>query len=230
MKRVSATTGLLILLIIVCTTDGKAQDDISLEGNEHLNTNLAVNITAPTNPLSNFAKVGGGLVAGAGYNINKHHAFIGEFMWSRLGGSDAALANVRNALGIQDVHGHANLFTVTANYRLEFQGHTTGFYLIGGGGWYHRTASIQTHVATGSSISCTPTFLWWGFECSNGTVVSNQTLASTTVDSLGGNAGAGLTFKVAEPRYRFYIEARYHYSPSRTVKTEMIPVTIGIRF
>jgi hypothetical protein len=72
--------------------------------------------------------------------------------------------------------------------------------------------------------------LWWGFECSSGTVTSNQTLASSTSDSLGVNGGFGVTFKVAEPRYRFYMEARYHYAPNKNVKTEVIPVTIGIRF
>lgn len=60
--------------------------------------------------------------------------------------------------------------------------------------------------------------------------MSDQTLASSTSDALGLNGGIGVTFKVAEPRYRFYIEARYHYAPTKNVKTELIPITIGIRF
>lgn len=207
-----------------------AQEDHEYGEDSKLNTNLALTITAPLNPMAKFVNVGGGFVAGAGYNISKSHAFVGEFMWNRMGASDAALRPVRVALGTTDVNGHGNIFALTGNYRLELRGKTTGVYFIAGGGWYRRSASLSTHVATGSSVECEPAWLWWGFECTQGTVISNQTFVSSTSDVLGANAGMGVTFKVAEPRYRFYIEARYHYAPTKNVKTELIPITVGIRF
>lgn len=229
MKRASvALIGIMLLTVFpmpcLFAQEGEYGED------SKLNTNLAFTITAPMNPTSRFVNVGGGFVAGAGYNITKRNAFVGEFMWNRLGASDSALAPIREALGTQDVSGHGNLVVLTGNYRFELRGKTTGVYFIGGGGWYHRTANVSTHVATGKSISCTPTWEWWGFECQSGTVMSDQTLASSTSDALGVNGGIGFTFKVAEPRYRFYIEARYHYAPTKNVKTELIPITIGIRF
>jgi hypothetical protein len=46
----------------------------------------------------------------------------------------------------------------------------------------------------------------------------------------GYNGGMGLTVKVGEPRYRLYIEARYHYAPTSRINTQIIPITMGIRF
>jgi hypothetical protein len=228
MKRALIAVMMAILLTLALACRVFAQNELGEDSK--VNTNLAFTITAPVNPTARFVNVGGGFVAGAGYNATKRNAFIGEFMWNRLGASDAALATVRNALQAHNVNGHGNLFALTGNYRFEVRGRTTGMYFVGGGGWYRRTANLSTPVATGSSISCTPTWLWWGFECTSGTVVANQTLASSTSDALGVNGGIGVTFKVAEPRYRVYVEARYHYAPTKNVKTELIPVTVGIRF
>jgi hypothetical protein len=228
MKRASIAVIVAMLLANALVCRVFAQDELGEDSK--VNTNLAFTITAPLNPTAQFVNVGGGLVVGAGYNVSKRNAFIGEFMWNRLGASDAALATVRDALQTHDVNGHGNLFALTGNYRFEVRGKTTGVYFIGGGGWYRRTANLSTPVATGSSISCTRTWEWWGFECKSGTVVSDQTVASSTSDVLGVNGGIGVTFKVAEPRYRVYVEARYHYAPTKNVKTELIPVTVGIRF
>jgi hypothetical protein len=228
MKRacVAVVVAMLLGIVLVCRVS--AQDELGEDS--RVNTNLAVTITAPLNPTAHFVNVGGGFVVGAGYNASKRNAFIGEFMWNRLGASDAALAPIRSALQTHNINGHGNLYVLTGNYRFELRGKTTGIYFIGGGGWYHRTANVTTHVATGSSITCTPTWLWWGFDCQSGTVTSNQTLASSTSDTLGANVGLGITFKVAEPRYRIYLEARYHYAPTKNVKTELIPISMGIRF
>jgi hypothetical protein len=228
MTRVLSAVVVVMVLAVALVGRVSAQDELGEDSK--VNTNLAFTITAPVNPTAHFVNVGGGFVVGAGYNASKRNAFIGEFMWNRLGASDAALAPIRDALQTHDVNGHGNLFALTGNYRFELRGKTTGVYFIGGGGWYRRTANLSTHVATGSSISCTPTWEWWGFECKSGTVISDQTLASSTSDALGLNGGVGITFKVAEPRYRFYVEARYHYAPTKNVKTELIPITIGIRF
>lgn len=228
MKRALIAVVVVVLLSFVFVHRVSAQEEFGEDS--RLNTNLAVTLTAPLNPTAHFVNVGGGVVAGAGYNFTKRNSFIGEFMWNRLGASDAALATVRAALQNGNVNGHGNLVALTGNYRFEVRGKTTGVYFIAGGGWYHRTASISTTVPTGSSVTCTPTWLWWGYQCSSGTVVSNQTLASSSSDALGVNGGFGVTFKVAEPRYRVYLEARYHYAPTKNVNTELIPVTIGIRF
>jgi hypothetical protein len=230
MNRVLPAILTAVLLATFCVRVS-AQDEGEYGDDSKLNTNLAFMLTAPMNPMSKFVNVGGGFVGGAGYNISKRNAFVGEFMWNRLGASDSAIAPIQQALGTRDVSGHANFFAFTGNYRFELQGQRTGIYFIAGAGWYRRSANITTHVATGSSIQCNATWQWWGYLCTSGTVISDQTLASSTSDALGMNGGIGLTFKKAdEPRYRFYMEARYHYAPTKNIKTVLIPITVGVRF
>jgi hypothetical protein len=196
-----------------------------------LNTNLALVLTAPLNPTARFTNFGWGVVAGAGYNFNSHHAFVGEFMWNRLSVSDQALNPIRVALQSPDINGHANLFAFTANYRLEFRGKRLGTYFIAGGGLYHRSTSISQTVITGNTTVCTPEFLWWGAQCQSGIVTADQTLGSSSSSVFGGNAGVGFTVRLGEePRYRFYLEARYHYAPHEKVTTQLIPIAIGFRF
>lgn len=196
-----------------------------------LNTNLALVLTAPLNPTSRFTNFGWGVVAGAGYNFTSHHAFVGEFMWNRLQVSDRALRPIRLALQSPDIDGHSNLFAFTANYRFELRGKTLGTYFIAGGGFYQRSTSITQTVVEGTTTICTPEWLWWGAACQSGIVTSNQTLGSSSSGAFGGNAGIGFTARLGqEPRYRFYIEARYHYVPHERVTTNLIPIAIGFRF
>lgn len=228
MARCCVVVVFVTLFAVVFVCRAGAQEEFGEDS--RLNTNLAFIISAPLNPTAKFVNVGGGFAAGAGVNFIKCNAFIGEFMWNRMGASDAALRVVRDALGNKDIEGHGNVFALTGNYRYELRGKTAGVYFIGGGGWYRRSVNLSTHVATGQSINCTREWLWFGFECQSGTVIADQTVGSSTSDAFGANGGIGVTFKVGEPRYRFYMEARYHYAPTRNITTQFIPVTFGIRF
>jgi hypothetical protein len=207
-----------------------AQDDDQFGEDSKLNTNLGMTVTAPANQTAQFMSIGWGVVAGAGYNFNNRHAIVGEFMWNRVYASDAALRPLRQAVQPNNLNGDGNLFSLTANYRYELRGKSVGIYFIGGGGWYHRNASLSKEIITGHNVTCLPAWLWWGFSCTSGSVTSDQTVASFAVSSFGANAGVGFTAKVGEPRYRFYVEARYNYAPTRNIKTQFIPITAGIRF
>lgn len=221
----------ILLVIVFCSGLLHGQEDDEEFGEDSkLNTNIAMNLTVPLNPLANFANFGWGFAAGAGYNITPHNAIIGEFLWNRIYPSNSALAPLRAALNSRDLHGHSNLFAITANYRFELRGRTAGVYFIGGGGFYYRNTSLSREVVTGTTTVCTRVWLFWGFSCSAGVVSEDQTLASSASGTFGANGGIGITFKVAEPRYRFYIEARYHYAPTTPVSTQFIPITMGIRF
>ena len=231
MKRIWNASARILLVIVFCSGLLLGQQDEEEFGEDSkLNTNIAMNLTAPLNPLANFANFGWGFAAGAGYNISPRNAIIGEFLWNRIYPSTSALAPLRAALDSRDLNGHSNLFAITANYRFELRGKTTGVYFIGGGGFYHRETSLSRQVVTGTTTACTRVWLFWGFSCSAGVVSSDQTLASSSSGTFGANGGIGITFKVAEPRYRFYMEARYHYAPTTPVSTQFIPITIGVRF
>ena len=177
-----------------------------------------------------YTTPGWGFVCGTGYNISKHHSLLGEVMWNRLSPTSEALAPIRAALQNNDINGHGNLAVLTANYRLQFEGRVFGTYLIAGGGVYYRQASLSQHVVVGDSVSCTPAWQWWGFTCQSGTVMSHQTLASSSSTAPGGNVGIGFTVRIPNSQYKFYVESRFHYATNRGLATRIIPFTIGVRF
>jgi hypothetical protein len=92
---------------------------------------------------SKFVNTSWGLSAGAGYNFSPHHSVIGEFMWSALYPSDSSLQPIPAALSDNTINGHSNLYTLTGNYRYEWQGKLLGAHFIGGGGWYYRTLGFK---------------------------------------------------------------------------------------
>lgn len=232
MTRVQyAVMGLVFCAITAAAPRLRAQDhDDEPDENSRINTNVAFTLSAPLNPLAQSTNFGWGVVIGAGYNISHRHAIVAEFLWNRLQPTPEALTPFRVALHSADVNGHGNLFAWTANYRYELRGHSLGAYVIGGGGFYYRNAHLSKTVVVGQGTSCTPAWLWWGFVCSNGQVESDQTLASSASGAFGFNGGIGFTVKVDEPRYRFYVESRYHYAPNSRINTQLIPISIGIRF
>ena len=48
--------------------------------------------------------------------------------------------------------------------------------------------------------------------------------------SVGGlNGGVGFTINIADSRWKFYSEARYHYAFNSGIPTTLVPVTFGFR-
>jgi hypothetical protein len=148
-------------------------------------------------------------------------------MWSGLPANKDALRPIWAIAGARDFSGHSNLFTLTANYRFQRQGRVFGAYLIGGGGWYYRRASLSREVAVGVGTVCGPSWQFWGYGCVNGIVSQDETLISAGSTAFGGNGGAGFTIRITEDGYKFYVEARYHYAPTKNIPTTLIPITLG---
>jgi len=219
----------LIVVLGTCfffLSPSRAQDEFS----DKINSNLGAIVNMPVGSTARFANTGPGIVAGVGYNFSEHHAFVGEAMWTGLNLTGAAVQPLRAALQNNTLSGHSNLWSVTGNYRYQWQGKTVGVYGIGGGGWYYRTAGLSQKVTSGAGISCLPAWPWWGFSCVSGTVTGNQQIANSNSSTIGGNIGMGFTVKVADPSYRIYIEPRYHYAPTKNISTELVNITVGIRY
>lgn len=229
-KRISGFSRfLLFLALIILPAASFAQE--ADDQDSKINSNIGFPVTFPVGSTSDFTHVGTGAVVGVGYNFNQHNAFVGEFLWSWLYPTEESLQPLRPFTGGGDLNGHSNLFVVTANYKLEFSRHRVGTYFIAGGGYYYRNASRTEAVTPAAGTACTPVWLWWGFRCSGGTVNVIQTSSSFPGGVFGGNAGAGLTFRVSrESRYRLYVEGRYHYAPGDTFNLRFIPLTVGVRY
>jgi hypothetical protein len=217
-----------LLFVVAYPIFLNAQEDYGEDS--RLNTNMAIPLTVPLNPLAKSVNFGLGTTVGAGYNMSRRNAIVVEFMWNRLFVSSQTLAPLRQALQDHSLNGHGNLYAFTANYRYELRGHSLGTYFIAGGGFYYRNAELSKQVVAGTATTCTREWLFWGFTCTSGIVSTDQTLASASSGTLGANGGIGFTVKVGEPRYRLYFEARYHYAPTSRINTQVVPITMGIRF
>ena len=172
----------MTLVVLLSLTPLHAQYDFGEDSK--LNTNLGVSMINPLNPSAKFLSIGWGLVAGAGYNLNKRNSVIGEIMWNRIYPTDGALAPLVAVHG-GNLSGHTQMFILTGNYRYELRGKKLGVYLIGGGGWYYRYSAINQEITVGSEVTCEPSWLWWGFTCTSGTVTASQTIKSSNSSAFG---------------------------------------------
>jgi hypothetical protein len=220
----SALSKLLLVSVLLGTVTLWAQEEEEGDDNRKSNGHLGLPISVPLNPMGQFARPGTGVTYGAGYNFTRRHAVIGEFMWDWLHPSVSGLTGATN------VNGHSDLYVFTGNYRFELRGKKLGTYLMTGGGWYLRHSSLGTNIVTGSAITCTREWLWWGATCSSGLVSSEQTHISSSSSAFGVNGGIGFTIRVGEAPWRVYVESRYHYAPTRYVNTQLVITTVGIRY
>jgi hypothetical protein len=225
-RSLTVATIVGLLLTACCTVSSQDEGDDDPRGN----VNLGMPLSAPLNPMGKATNFGWGITVGGGYNFTRKHAVVGEFMWNHLFVPAGALAPIRAAAQNPDINGSGELYALTGSYRYELRGKTLGTYLIAGGGLYHRAASLSQAVTTGANITCEPTWEWWGFSCSSGTVTGNQTLRSSSVTALGVNGGFGFTVRVGDAPYRVYVESRYHYAPTQGINTQLVTVTLGIRY
>jgi Outer membrane protein beta-barrel domain len=215
-KRILMLVGLLsaawVLPLCAQPEDGK------------LNVSIGGGLSIPLNPTANFAGVGGTFLGGGGYNINKHNAILGQFMWNGLPPSIPARAQLLGG------DASINLYSLTANYQYRGDfGSTFGYYVIAGGGWYYRHAAISKTTSFPAPVVCSPYYDWYGYGCSDGFVDFTRGAAKGT-SSAGVNGGVGFTVRVKDSRWKFFIESRYIYANSRTISSQVSPVTFGMMF
>lgn len=207
-----------------------AQGAVNGDDDPSFSSSMGLSLSAPLSPVSHYVSSGLGTDYSAGYNFDRRNAVVGEFMWNHLFASGPALQPLRDALQSPNVHAHGDLFAFTADYKFEMRGSLHGVYVIGGGGWYHRTAGVTTQIPIGGNVVCQPVWLWWGYTCSSGTVDSSHTVAGSSSSAFGGNGGIGYTVRVGDAPYRFYVETRYHYAPTRNITTQLLAISVGFRY
>jgi hypothetical protein len=210
-----------ILLIAATSNPCAAQDD------PKLNVNFGAGVTTPLNPTAQYAGLSGNFLAGVGYNINRKHALIGEFLWAGLPPNRFVIHPVDAPFG------NINLYSLTANYRYQFDRIARsrfGVYTILGGGWYYRYSTVDKNYVAPPFTVCAPVYTYWGYACDDGGYVYSQTVAYKGRSAGGVNAGLGFTIGISDSGWKIFMESRYHYAWHDTVPTTLIPVTFGIRF
>ena len=224
-------TTILLLILLMAFPRGICGQENPGNDNPSVTTSLGIPLSAPLSPTSQHLSFAAGISASVGYNFNRRNALIGEFMWNGLYSTNETLVPIRAALGTTSVSGHGNIYAFTGNYRLELRGKTFGIYFIGGPGWYYRTVWLSKPVPMGTTISCDPAWLWWGYDCAAGLIVTNLTQVHASAGALGVNGGVGFTIRVGnEAPYRMFVESRYHFAPTGSISTKLLVVTVGIRY
>jgi opacity protein-like surface antigen len=203
---------LATIIVLAVVTSAHAQD-----GSKWL-FNIGGGVGFPQGDLSSFVNNGGHFVVGGGYNITRHFAVDTEFMWHDLPINSATKDR------LQTPGASARQYAWTVNPIVHFPlGSKLGAYVIGGGGWYHRSGETTT---PGVGVICDPYWSWW-FGCTIGSV--NIVTGSRSDNAFGGNIGGGLTYQLGG-RAKFYTEVRYHHASYDKVATDILPLTFGIRW
>lgn len=98
-------------------------------------------------------------------------------------------------------------------------------YLLGGVGMYQRQIEL-TQRLLGGGYFCEP---WWGV-CGPGFLPYNSIVSrTTTATHFAWNAGAGVEFPLS-PVTSLFIEARFMRINPADQRTELVPITVGLRF
>jgi len=209
----------LFLLLVCAAVSGFSQPEPS-----KFNFNIGGGFGLPQGNLGNFANTGGTFVVGGGLNLGPVLGVNAEYMYQDLPPKDAVVA----ATGAPD--GSARSNSLTANLILRSpEAHKAGGYIIGGGGWYHRSWEL-TRPSISVGTVCLPTYAFWGVVCDNGLVESTTELASGSSNGGGWNVGAGVTYRLGESHAKIYSEVRYHVAYYNTLDTRILPITFGVRW
>jgi hypothetical protein len=162
---------------------------------------------------------GGNVTAGAGLRFSKELSLLGEFQFlaNKLPGAFI------NAGGGENGNSHIISLTVAPVIDL-FPKRTNSIYLTGGGGYFHKSTNFTIQACCD----------FYGYPV---TLTAN----SFTSNQLGGSIGFGLSHKMGgiygDGKSQLFAEARYLYIHTPAISetnglgaTELIPVTIGLRF
>jgi len=172
---------------------------------------------------------GGNFTIGGGLRFSNRLSALLEyqFMDNKLPGAFIGAESNNNGGGITGGHAHINSITGSPVIDL-FPKKSNGVYVVGGFGFYHKSTNFSAPEEA--------------FDPYFGAYYANVTVASFTSNQWGGNAGLGLYHRLGtmyggDSHTQLFAEARYTFlhTPSITQTnglgtTELIPVTLGVRF
>lgn len=181
---------------------------------------LAGGFTQPVGNTGRHVDEGWNIQGGAGYNFSSYLGAKIQLDYNSFGINSATLQRIGFPGG--DVH----VFSATIDPIVHLNPHgRVDFYLIGGGGLYHRTQQFtQPSVATFTAFD---PFFGGFFPI---TVPTTEILASYSVNKPGINAGAGVEFG-NRWHGRFFAESRYdRIFMGNGEHSDYIPVSFGFRW
>lgn len=162
---------------------------------------------------------GGNFTVGGGLHLSKAFTVLGEYQFIA-----DKLPGALVAAGGGDT-GNAHIQSLTISPVLDlFPSRTNSVYLVGGGGWYHKSTNFN--VLAGYDFYGYPVFV------TANSFTSNQgglNLGFGLSHRLGGVYGDGTAKLFAEARY-LWIDTPGIGEANGLGRTELIPVTFGVRW
>jgi hypothetical protein len=182
------------------------------DGSAKYNFIVGAGFTLPVGGSHNYLTTSYNIEAGAARNFNKTFGVQLDFDWANFGFQTATLNNLLaiyngtcvGGCGLTQLGGTSHIWSFTVDPIMNFYSTDTwGAYVIGGGGFYHKTANF-TIPSIGEY--CDPFYGCFTYQ-------ANQTIDKYTSNAFGVNGGLGLTYKFSRfAGERFYVEARYVYT------------------
>jgi hypothetical protein len=187
----------------------------------HITGEAGGGFNAPIGNDKPFITWGGNFTVGGGYKLGSRVSVLAEyqFMDDKLPGSLIADAGAQG--------GHAHIWSLTLDPVIYlFPKRKNDFYVTGGGGFYRKVTSFTDPEEVE--------------ECEIFCVVGTENVVVSHFSSNQGglNLGVGFTHKLGEgDNMRAFAEVRYVWLDTPQIgttdglgRTELIPVTLGVRF
>jgi len=185
----------------------------------HLAFEAGGGFNAPIGNDTPYITWGGNFTAGGGLNFNKRFSLLGEFQFmdNKLPGAFVAAGGGQG--------GNAHIISLTADPVIDlFPAHVTSIYATGGFGDFYKCTNFTVEECCD----------FYGYPV-------NVTANSFTSNQLGTNIGLGISHRLGgvygDGKMKLFAEARYTYihTPAITETnglgtTELLPVTLGLRF
>jgi hypothetical protein len=193
----------------------------SHDWSSHLTFEAGGGANAPIGNDQPFITWGGNFTVGGGYRFQKHISVLAEyqFMDNKLPGGLIADAG--------SVGGHAHIWSLTLDPVIDlFPDRKNDIYVTGGGGFYRKVTSFTDPEEVEECY----------YFCEIGT--ENVVVSHFSSNQGGLNMGVGITHKLgSDGNLRAFAEARYVWIDTPQIgtqdglgRTELLPVTIGVRF
>lgn len=196
------------------------QDDTGHHGMFHsLAFEAGGGFNAPIGNDTPYITWGGNFTGGAGLHFSRRFSLLGEFQFmdNKIPGALVAAGGGQT--------GDAHIISITAAPVIDlFPKRTNSVYVTGGGGYYHKSTNFNIQECCD----------FYGYPV---TVTAN----SFSSNQAGGNIGLGFTHRIGgvygDGTMKVFAEARYLFinTPPITANnglgtTELLPVTLGLRF
>ena len=191
---------------------------LSLEAQHHVAAQFGGGVAVPLGETYDHAKLGFAFTAAAGPRLTKQLSALLNFSFA-----GNQVEQLQNSSGNPRVDAQMYLWGLTLNPDFQFiKTERFSSYVTGGYGLYYRWLEL-TRTNFDTAVVCDE---WWSI-CSPRTVSGGLFNGIRSTYKGGVNVGAGVTIGTGK---KFFAEVRYHRMFTSGQPTEILPLTLGVRW